>query len=142
MRALRAYVLVLILALGAAGCGGGGGGGGGAGAAGLPPVGMVWFGTGLDPATLALTGQTNSIKTGTPIFAVGHFLQPKPPDQLTVQISVLGSRLARIPVPAGETSNAYGVDLSGQNLPPGSYLVDFVDSNRRNLASGNLTVTP
>jgi hypothetical protein len=143
MRALRVCVLVLITAIAVAACGGGGGGGGGGGnTAGLPPVGVVWFGAGLDPATLALTGQATSIKTGTPIFAVGRFLQPKPPEEMTVVISVLGSRLARVPLPAGEPSNAFGVDLTSQNLKPGSYLVDFTDTNRRTLASGNLTVTP
>ena len=105
-------------------------------------MGVVWFGTVMDPANLSLTGQSATQKAGGPIFAVGQFLQPKPPEDMTVLISVLGSRLARVPLPPGQPSNAFGIDLTGQNLGPGSYLVDFVDSNRRTLASGNLTITP
>jgi hypothetical protein len=148
MRALRACLLVLVGAFVVAGCSGsgspgpaGGGGGGGGGGA-LPPVGVVWFGSAFDPATLAVTGQSASIKAGSPIVAVGNFLQPKPPEDMTVVIQKLGTTVARLPLPAGQPSKTFGIDLTPQKLGAGNYLVNFVDKNRRTLAAGNLVVTP
>ena len=146
MRALRVFVLVLVGALVAAGCSGSGspgpaGGGGGGGGA-IPPVGVVWCGSAFDPSTLAVTGQTSTIKAGTPVVAVGNFLQPKPAEDMTVVIQKLGTTVARVPLPAGAPAKTFGIDLTDQKLGPGNYLVNFVDKNRRTLAAGNLVVTP
>jgi hypothetical protein len=105
-------------------------------------VGTVWFGSAFDPGSLAVTGQTRSIKAGSPIVAVGHFLQPKAPEEMTVVIQSLGSTLARLPLPAGPPAKAFGIDLSAQGLKAGNYVVNFRDTNRRTLAAGNLVVTP
>ena len=147
MQILRACVLFLVSLAVVAGCSSSGspgrsGGGGGGGGGGLPPVGVVWFGASFDPASLSITGQATSIKTGSPIVAVGRFLAAKPSEDMIVQIQVLGSTIHRLPLPAGAPATQFGLDLTAQNLAPGSYLVNFVDKNRRTHASGNLTVTP
>lgn len=146
MRRTRALIVVVAMALALAACGGGGtgggGGGGGGGARELPPVGVVAFGTGLNPDTLALENNSATQKAGSPIFAVGRFLAATAPGDLTVQIQRLGSTIARLPVTGDQPSDAFAIELTGQNLGPGSYLVNFVDNNRRTLASGNLTLQP
>jgi hypothetical protein len=146
MRALRAFLLAVAAAL-VIGCSGSGspppaGGGGGGGTGQLPPVGTVWFGSAFDPASLAVTGRTTSLKAGSPIVAVGHFLQPKPPEDMTVTVSKQQSILHRLPVTGSGPAKAFGIDLSAQKLDAGNYLITFVDKNRRTLAAGNLVVTP
>jgi len=107
----------------------------------VPPVGVVWFGSAFDPGTFAVTGRAATMKAGSPIVAVGNFLQPKPPEDMTVVIQKLGTTVARLPLPAGQPSKTFGIDLSGENLTAGNYLVNFVDKNRRTLAAGNLVIT-
>ena len=146
MRALRAIVLAVATAL-LIGCSGSGspppaGGGGGGGTGELPPVGSVWFGSAFDPASLAVTGKATSLKAGTPMIAVGHFLQPKPPEDMTVTVSKQQSILHRLPVTGGGPAKAFGIDLSPQKLDAGNYVITFVDKNRRTLAAGTLVVTP
>lgn len=149
MRALRACALAVATALviGCAGSGspapaasGGGGGGGGTGQ--LPPVGSVWFGSAFDPASLAVSDRSTTLKAGGPMAAVGHFLQPKPPEDMVVTVSKQQSILHRLPLTAAGPAKAFGIDLTAQKLTPGNYLVNFVDKNRRTLAAGNLVVTP
>jgi hypothetical protein len=147
MRPLRAFLLAVVAALviGCSGSGsppptGGGGGGGGTGQ--LPPVGSVWFGSAFDPASLAVTDRATSLKAGSPMVAVGHFLQPKPPEDMTVTVSKQQSILHRLPITAAGPGKAFGIDLSAQKLDAGNYVVTFVDKNRRTLAAGTLVVTP
>ncbi len=149
MRTLLASVMGVAILL--AGCGAqtpaptgapGGGGGGGAGPGALPPVGAVWFGTGFEPGSTNLVGKTATVKQGTPVVALGHFLATKAPEDMTVQIVLLGTTKARVPFPPGAPSTSFGIDLSDQKLAPGPYQVNFVDKNRRTVASGTLTVTP
>jgi hypothetical protein len=147
MRALRAFVLAVVTAsvIGCSGSGSpppGGGGGGGGGTGQLPPVGSVWFGSAFDPATLAVSDRATSLKTGSPMAAVGHFLQPKPPEDMTVTVSKQQSILHRLPVTGSGPAKAFGIDLTAQELDPGNYVVTFVDKNRRTLAAGTLVVTP
>ena len=148
MRALRAFVLAVVaaLVLGCSGSGsppaGSGGGGGGGGSGQLPPVGSVWFGSAFDPATLAVSDRATTLKAGTPMAAVGHFLQAKPPEDMTVTVSKLGSILHRLPVTGNGPAKAFGIDLTPQKLDAGKYVITFVDKNRRTLAAGSLAVTP
>ena len=108
MRPLRVFLLAAVAAL-VIGCSGsgsqppGGGGGGGGGTGQLPPVGSVWFGSAFDPASLAVTDRATSLKAGTPMVAVGHFLQPKPPEDMTVTVSKQQSILHRLPKPVPRT---------------------------------------
>jgi hypothetical protein len=76
------------------------------------------------------------------MVAVGHFLQPKPPEDMTVTVSKQQSILHRLPLTASGPAKAFGIDLTAQKLTAGNYLVNFVDKNRRTLAAGNLVVTP
>ena len=146
MRCLRAFLLAVAAAL-VIGCSGSGsappaGGGGGGGTGQLPPVGSVWFGSAFDPATLAVSDRATSLKAGSPMVAVGHFLQPKPPEDMTVTVSKQQSILHRLPITAAGPGKAFGIDLSAQKLDAGNYVVTFVDKNRRTLAAGTLVVTP
>jgi hypothetical protein len=146
MRALRACALAVATAL-IIGCSGSGspppaGGGGGGGTGQLPPVGSVWFGSAFDPASLAITDRATTLKAGTPMVAVGHFLQPKPPEDMTVTVSKQQSIIHRLPVTAGGPAKAFGIDLTAQKLSPGNHVITFVDKNRRTLAAGTLVVTP
>ncbi len=141
MRARSVAVLLAALVLGS--CSAQAPAGAGAGAAGpLPPVGVVWFGTSFQPGTTTIVGQTTTVKQGTPVVALGRFLTAKSPEDLTVQIVLLGTTRARLPLPPGAPSTSFGIDLSAQKLGPGPYQVNFVDTKRRTLASGTLTVTP
>ena len=142
MRALSARALLVALVTGACSAQAPAGAGGGAAAGALPPVGVVWFGTSFEPGTTTLVGQTTTAEQGTPVVALGHFLAPKAPEDLTVQIVLLGTTKARLPLPPGQPSTSFGIDLSSQRFTPGPYQVNFVDKNRRTLASGTLTVTP
>ena len=147
MRAMRAFLLAVVTALvigcsgsGSAAPAGSGAGGGGSGQ--LPPVGSVWFGSAFDPASLAVSDRATSLKAGTPMAAVGHFLQPKPPEDMTVTVSKQQSILHRLPVTGSGPAKAFGIDLTPQELDAGNYVITFVDKNRRTLAAGTLVVTP
>jgi hypothetical protein len=154
-------VLVLVAVVGA--CGGGGtpqGGGeqssgaggaaaGGAAAGGVnpnvPPGSSVYFGTGYDPSTFAVTGKTTNAKAGTPIVAVGKSLAPTDGSGVKLQLSLNGSaKPARAPDAMDNPSSAsfFASDLSKDNLTPGTWIVSFTNTEGRIVASGFLTVSP
>ena len=140
----RAFGAVFI-ALVVAACGDPGppaGGGGGNVTTDLPPISAVYFGSAFDPATLALTDKGTSFKTGTPIVAIGTLLAARAPADVSVKIETSGSVKATLPVAPGGVGNTYGVDLTQANLGPGPYLISFVDTQRRSLASASFNITP
>lgn len=143
---MRRALALLILIVVAAGCGGSapGGGGGGGGGGEFPPLSVAWFGTAFDPSSFALQGRATGLKQGTPIVAVGTLFSSRPPEDMSVTISIGGSVRKTVPVAAGapSPSSTYAADLTPAALGPGTYIVSFVDKKGTILASGNLNVTP
>ena len=146
----RILGIALLVGLIAAACGGsspGNGTPGGSAPAGggdIPGLSNVLFGTAYDPTSLAVSGKTATIKAGSPVVAVGRSLAPTPAADITVQLSAGGSN--RPPMPVAATDNPdnavlFAVDLTSQNLGPGTWIVSFVAGGRI-LASGYLKVTP
>jgi hypothetical protein len=107
----------------------------------LPPISAVWFGTAFDPATLALTDRGNAFKAGSPIVAIGTLLAARAPADVSVRIETSGSVKATLPVGPG-VGNTYAIDLGPANLTPGPYLLSFVDTGRKQLASASFNITP
>ena len=143
-RILGAFLVVAWLV---AGCGGGttpGGGGGGGGAGDLPAASTVIFGTAFDPTSLTVTGKAGSLKTGTPMIAVGRAFTARPAAAITVQVgSGSNSRPVR-PVAASnsaESADLFATDLGGDQLTPGTWVISFLAAGKI-IASGFLTVTP
>lgn len=107
----------------------------------LPPISAVWFGTAFDPASMALTDKASTFKAGTPLVAIGTLFSARPPEELSVTIETGGSIRQTLPVAPGGTGNTFGVDLTGANLGPGSYLISFKDKAQKSLASASVTIT-
>ena len=141
-RAFGALVIAVVMA----GCGDPGPPAGGAGnvTTDVPPPSKVWFGSAFDPASFAMTDKATAAKQGTPVVAVGRLLTAREPDGVSVQISTGGSVRLKLAVAPGATgpTDLYGVDLTGSNLGPATYIVSFVDARGSVLASGNLNITP
>lgn len=151
-------ILFAILALVLAACGGGGGGSEGGGAAAsaagaaavangaIPPGSTVFFGSAYDPSTFAVADKTGKIAQGqTPIVAVGKALAPVDGTGVQVEIKAGGKpKPLRAPVAMDNPANAsfFATDLSGDNLTPGTWIVQFVNPEGRVLASGFLSVGP
>ena len=151
-------ILFAILALLLAACGGGGGGSEGGGAAAsaagaapvangdIPPGSTVFFGSAYDPATFAVADKTGKIAQGqTPIVAVGKALAPVDGTGVQVEIKAGGKpKPLRAPVAMDNATSAtfFATDLSGDNLTPGTWIVQFVNPEGRVLASGFLSVAP
>ena len=151
-------ILLAILALVTAACGGGGGGSGGDGAAAsaagaapvangdIPPGSTVFFGSAYDPSSFAVADKTGKIAQGqTPIVAVGKALAPVDGTGVQVQITEGGkSKPLRAPDALDNPASAsfFATDLSGDNLTPGTWIVQFVNPEGRVLASGFLSVGP
>jgi hypothetical protein len=108
----------------------------------LPPISAIWFGTAFDPATMALTDKGSGFKSGTPIVAVATLTAPRTPDVLSVKIETSGNVRATLPVTGPGVGNTFGVDLTAAGLGPGSYLISFVDKDRKSLASASFNITP
>ena len=147
MRRYLGAILVLswlVAACGGSNAGGGGGGGGGGAGGDLPTAPTVLFGASYDPTTLAVTGKATSIKQGSPIVAVARTFSPHPASDVTIEV---GSGATNFPDraasatdnPAGAT--LFAVDLSGDHLTPGTWIVQLTAGGRI-VASGFLTVTP
>jgi hypothetical protein len=150
----RVLVPVLLAVLLAA-CGGAApssGGGAGAtlaappaGGGDLPGLSSVIFGTGFDPASLAVTGKGASFAQGSPLVAVGRPLAPRAPADVMVQISSGSRRLPLRPVSASsnpDSAELFAADLSADALAPGTWIVAFTNPKGNILASGNVTITP
>ena len=152
-RALAFLFASLVLAVAA--CGGGGGGDGGAPAASaagaapvangdVPPGSTVFFGSAYDPSTFAVADKTGKVATGTkPLVAVGKALAPVDGTGVQVEIKAGGtSKPLRAPDAMDNPASAsfFAVDLSNDNLTPGTWIVQFVNPNGRVIASGFLSV--
>lgn len=142
--------IALLVGLIAAACGGSSsangtpGGNAPAGGGDIPGLSNVLFGSAYDPTSLAVSGKTAEIKAGSPVVAVGRALSPTPATDITVQLSAGGSNRPPMPIAASDNpDNAvmFAVDLTSQNLGPGTWIVSFVAEGRI-LASGYLKVTP
>jgi hypothetical protein len=107
----------------------------------LPSISAVWFGTAIDPATLALTDKASTFKAGTPLVAIGTLLAPRAQEEMSVTVETGGTVRHTVPVTAG-VGNTYAADLTPLNLGPGHYLIEFEDSTRKSLASASVTITP
>jgi hypothetical protein len=146
MRRILGVLLVVTWLV--AGCGGGstggGGGGGGGGGSDLPAPSTVIFGTSYDPASLGVAGKAGSLKTGTPMVAVGRAFTPRPASSITVQVGSGSS--SRPPRPVSASNNAdsadiFAADLTPDQLSPGTWVVSFLAGGKI-IASGFLTVSP
>lgn len=150
---MRPFVRALaILALVLASCGGstpdaggGGGSGGGGGGADLPAPSTVIFGSAFDPTSFTVTGKTGTVKQGTtPIVAVARIFTARPASEVTVTVGSGSRNFAARPVTASnnaQQADTFAFDLSGDNLGPGTWVVDFTAAGRI-VASGFLVVTP
>jgi hypothetical protein len=148
---MRRYMsALLVLAWLVTACGGGatangGGGGGGGGGSDLPAPSTVIFGTSYDPGTLAVAGKSGSLKTGTPMVAVGKAFTARPASEVTVQVGKGSTNFAPRPIAASnnpDSADTFATDLTPDNLTPGTWVVSFLGANGRVIASGFLTVTP
>lgn len=142
----RLFGVFLAILLVTTGCGGGGGGGGGGAGGGgeIPPGNIVWFGTGFDPATLALVGRATSLPASGSIVAVGRIFTARPPAE--VQVSISKGSTVKPPIPVGasnspDSADVFAVDLKAQGVNPGTWIVSFVTSSGQILASGFVTIT-
>lgn len=146
MRRILGALLVMAWLVAACGGGstGGGGGGGGGGAGELPAASTVIFGTAYDPTTLGVTGKAGSLKTGSPMVAVGRAFTVRPASAITVQVgSGSNSRPVR-PVSASnsaDSADVFATDLGPDQLAPGTWVISFLAGGKI-IASGFLTVTP
>jgi hypothetical protein len=152
-RALAILFASLVLAVAACGGDGGGGGGGAAASAAgaapvangaIPPGSTVFFGSAYDPVTFAVADKTGKVAPGTkPLVAVGKALAPVDGTGVQVEIKASGaSKPLRAPDAIDNPASAtfFAVDLSNDNLTPGTWIVQFVNPNGRVLASGFLSV--
>jgi len=154
---MRRILAVLVLGVVLAGCGpvagqpaggdGGSGAGGGAPVANgaVPPGSSVYFGSAYDPVTFAVADRSTKAKAGTPIVAVGKALAPVDGSDIKLQLTLNGqSKPLRAPDKMDNPSSAsfFASDLSSDNLTPGTWIVSFVNSNNRVIASGFLSVAP
>jgi hypothetical protein len=147
-------ILVTVLALAA--CGGGSSGGNNApqqSAAGaapvangvVPPGSSVYFGSAYDPATFAVADKSSRIKKGSPVVAVGRALAAVDPTGVKVRIESDGQpKPLRPPTTMDNPSSAtlFASDLTADALGPGTWIVSYLDSEGRTLASGFLTIIP
>jgi hypothetical protein len=144
MRRAFGVLLVAVLLTACGSSSGGGGGGGGGGATGeQPPLSVAWFGTSVD-SNFGIVGRLQSIKSGSPVFVVGHLFPAHDPAEVSVTISIGGSIVKNVNLlpGAGGSNDVVSADLSGTGLGPGTYIVSFVDPKHTILATGNLSVTP
>lgn len=150
MRQLLSAVMAIALVLAACGGGttdgsGGGGGGGGGGAGDLPAPSTVIFGSAYDPASFTVTGKTGTIKTGTPVVAVGRAFTPRPGAEIVVQVgSGATNKPPRPPAAVNnpESADTFAFDLTADALPPGTWVISFTTPAGKIVASGYLVVTP
>ena len=152
MKRALGLVLVAVVLAACGDTGGGGGGGGDAGtlvggpgttlSEGLPPVSAVYFGTAYDAGTMAIYDKAVKFKSGGPLVAVATLLAPKDKADMKVTVEINGSVKATLQLSDGGNGQTYGVDLSGQKFAPGSYLVSFLTTAGKNLASASVTITP
>ena len=142
-RILGALLAIVVVVAGCGGDSGGGGGGGGGGE--LPGGAIVIFGASYDPTSLGVTGKTTSVKTGSPVVAVGRAFTPRPPGGVTVKVSSGSRLLGPSPVSASnnpDDADIFAFDLTPLNLPAGTWQIEFFGANGRSIAAGFLTVTP
>jgi hypothetical protein len=144
---LGAFGMVALLV---AACGGGtpaesGGGGGGGGGGDLPAPSTVVFGTAYDPASFGVSGKTTTVKAGSTVVAVGRAFTPRPASDIVVQVG--SGSTNKPPRPPAATNNPesadiFAFDLTGDALPPGTWVISFTTPAGKIVASGYLTVTP
>ncbi|MBA2719998.1 MAG: hypothetical protein H0U52_12295 [Chloroflexi bacterium] len=146
---LGAWVMFALLVVACGGeppaASGGAGGGGGGGGADLPAASSVMFGASYDPVALTVGGKVTSAKAGTPLIAVGRAFTPQPAGGVVVKVgSGSSNKPERPPTATNNPENAdlFAIDLSGDALTPGTWVVSFTTPAGKILASGFLTVTP
>jgi hypothetical protein len=147
--------LAMMLALAVAACGGGDSGGGGNGpvtasvevpsvVGELPGVGNVLFGTSYDATTLGVPEPFTNVKQGTtPLFVVGRTMAPVDPTGVTVQIGQGSNAYKARPILASDKpaqAQLFAADVAADNLPPGTWIVNFLSQRGRIIASGYLVV--
>jgi hypothetical protein len=147
--------LALALSVALVACGGGSSGDGGNGAAPasieapsvvgeLPGIGNVLFGSAYDPTTLGVTDPVKKVKAGTsPLVVVGRTLAPVDPTGVTVQIGQGSNAMKPRPILASDKpadAQLLAADVAVDNLPPGTWIVNFLSKRGRIIASGYIVV--
>jgi hypothetical protein len=111
-------------------------GGSGSISADIPPVGQIWFGTGFDPTTFALSGKSDDAPTGRTVAMVAHLAAPVSSGQANVRIELGGTTMADN---ALQLSGTPAGDVVGFTLAfpiAGSYRVTVTDAGGAALATG------
>ena len=102
----------------------------------IPPAGQVWFGTGFDPSTFALSGRSDHAPTGRTVAMVAHLAAPVSSGQANVRIELDGTTMADN---ALQLSGTAAGDVVGFTLAfpiAGSYRVTVTDVGGAALATG------
>jgi hypothetical protein len=139
---LAATMLVAVVLVAACGSSPGGGGGGGGGGE-VPPGGVVWFGTGYDPASFGVVGRaTGGIKAGTPVAAVARLNTAREPANVRLSVTSGSTQHNNVAFTQNAQNILYAADLSGLGLTPTTWQVNFTDPQGRIIAAGFLQILP
>jgi hypothetical protein len=111
-------------------------GGSGSISADIPPVGQIWFGTGFDPTTFALSGKSDQAPTGRTVAMVAHLATPVSSGQANVRIELDGTTMADNTLQLSGTSAGDVVGFTLAFPIAGTYRVTVTDVGGAALATG------
>lgn len=107
---------------------------------GLPPAGIIWFGTTFDPDTLVLAKRITSVGATAPFSFVGHLTREMDGAKLVIR-SYWNSKLVGTSSANGEgTSELWGFS-PGPLFEKGKWKYELTDIGGNVLASGTITAT-
>ncbi len=113
----------------------------GVGVSGVPPAGVIWFGTAADPGTFEVSGRTDTTRVGSSVAIVAHLTRAVGVGDVNARISLNGTLVSNTAL-----SLTDGGDLIESTTSPlvlaGFYRYEFTDLGGRVLAAGSITATP
>ena len=106
--------------------------------AGLPPAGTIWFGSGFDPDTFAISSRLTSVTTNQPFSFVAHLTRSLDASAMGIRISWNGQDVPANAANARGTGDVWGF-TPGPLYSAGAWKYELTDIGGNIVASGTIT---
>jgi hypothetical protein len=104
-----------------------------------PPVGTIWFGSGLDAQSFELSGRSDQAATGTTVTAVARLAQPMTDGEANVVVGLKGTTLSSMPLHLAGSGTHDLVSWTFALPVAGTFQITVDGPDGTTLASGSIT---